>query len=83
MTTNKLFGLLVMGGALLVANTGRSELPASTESENAPREAMLAFCSVPDPSKPVEENTCVKDADGNNIPREGLVCCWGTSCDSQ
>jgi hypothetical protein len=75
MRTEKLFGLLVVGGAALAA--GSAPVKAQVIEEAAP-----AFCSPHDPTLPEEENTCVLNADGTQSVREGLECCWGTSCDA-
>ena len=71
MKMDKLFNLLVMGGALLSANS-----VIAAQAELAP-----AFCKPFDASKPVEENTCVKTPDGKQVVKEGFYCCWNTSCD--
>ena len=81
MKMDKLFNLLVMGGALLSTNSvlaGQSLAAAASEEQKEP---APAFCKPVDASKPPEENTCVKTEDGKQVVKEGFFCCWNTSCE--
>lgn len=73
MKTDKLFNLLVLGGALVVANSVSANVPANTE-------LSPLFCGAIDVSKPVEENTCVLNETGQAVVKAGFYCCWGTDC---
>ena len=81
MKTEKLFGLLVVGGALWVT---QSALPCGVpEPIEEEAEPLPAFCSPFNPELPDDQNTCVIDDQGKQVVRQGLVCCWATSCDAQ
>lgn len=95
MDTKKLFHALVIGGALLAAGceseTSREPDAATPEDARAPlADAALADTGVPSPNAgdaglmecgfcPNEE-CCETAEDGTSRERDGLVCCWGTSC---
>jgi hypothetical protein len=75
MKIDKLFKVLVVGGALMTsAETmafGHQSLEVQTEVKE---ENALAFCH------PEDENTCVENEEGEIVVKDGLYCCWGTSC---
>ena len=80
MKTNKLFQILVMGGALVTTGVSladssgqRSAASVFNEAEEA-GELAPAFC---DPQKP---EFCEVDANGKAKVKDGFECCWGTSC---
>lgn len=73
MNVEKLFKVLVVGGALMGASKGMAQgLDIPGFSEDDP--GQLAFCS------PADESTCVENEEGEVVVRDGLFCCWGTSC---
>ena len=72
MEIEKLFKVLVVGGTL-IASTG-SMANDILELENTIKETTLTFCSVED------EKLCVENEEGEFVAKEGLECCWGTSC---
>lgn len=77
MKIEKLFNVLVVGGALLTAAPALAAqtietLPLSAEGE--PLASQLAFC------QPENPNHCVVNEEGERVPRAGITCCWGTSC---
>jgi len=63
----KLFKTLVIGGAFLVLNS-----PANAQEI---QESNLTLCN------PENEKHCIENEDGDLVPKEGMVCCWGTSCE--
>lgn len=70
-----LMNVLVIGGSTLVSHQAFAE-----ELITQPQPVMksLAFCSAKDP------RTCeakVVDNQCTIAPKDGLECCWGTSCD--
>lgn len=82
MQMEKLFQVLVVGGALL---GGQSISLGETENLNAnfmergalqgatgAEELSPIFCTT--------EEACPKDANGQPKVKAGFVCCWGTSC---
>ncbi len=75
MNIDKLFKVLVVGGALMTsAETmafGHQSLDVQAESKEEP---SPAFCN------PEDENQCVENDQGEIVVKEGLYCCWGTSC---
>ena len=76
MKMEKLFNILVVGGALLTAN---STLVAANE-DVAESDGAPAFCKPFDPSKPPEQNTCLINEQGKQVVKPGFFCCWGTTC---
>lgn len=73
MKTNKLFKVLVLGGAMLVANSIGAEENTSTP----PPEESLApiFCAADNPE------TCAANQCGKLDAPKGFFCCWNTSCE--
>jgi hypothetical protein len=92
MDVSKLFNVLVVGGAVLTAggcdedapvevpdaraanapggDAGQDATPAQVDA--APTELMeCGFCP---------NDCCVMDEHGMSVPKDGFVCCWGTSC---
>jgi hypothetical protein len=70
---NNLFKILVLGGAALAASPVMAQ-DVSIETE--PKQQV--FC------KPTTEANCevkVVDNQCQSVPKEGLECCWGTSCE--
>lgn len=74
MNVDKLFKVLVMGGAVLGATQtlAQGNLPLPGTGDSNPDQ--LAFCS------PQDEVTCVENEEGELVVRDGFFCCWGTSC---
>ena len=77
MNASSMFKVLVLGGALLTAHATSAQsrvakfsLPIQLENEGA-----LAFC------EPKSPDFCELNGDGKSVPKPGLVCCWGTSCE--
>ncbi len=91
MNHTKLFRVLVMGGAMLAAgcetedggDDGVVGDDASAPVDASP--AVDAQAAASDGGALMEcgfcpnEECCVTDEDGTH-EREGLMCCWGTSC---
>lgn len=84
MKKDKLFNVLVMGGILLSAPLTQADVDEEKEQskiileellDSKPIPASLAFCA------PDDENTCVENESGVKVPRAGITCCWGTSCE--
>lgn len=81
MEINKLFQVLVVGGAILsggsVPANGETGSPVSDETkalfESADAELKSIFCNAP--------GACVVDVDGKRKVKKGFYCCWGTRCD--
>ena len=71
MKTEKLFNVLVLGGALL----GSGAAMADDLVAGPP-----AFCTTKEYCEPVY--SCSEDAEleKNWAPKKGVNCCWGTSC---
>ncbi|OQW46216.1 MAG: hypothetical protein A4S09_16610 [Proteobacteria bacterium SG_bin7] len=83
MKTEKLFNVLVLGGALITTPTIYADVSEQNQRANVllnhlleaqPIPARQAFCSADD------QATCVEEK-GKKVPRAGIVCCWGTSCE--
>jgi hypothetical protein len=80
MKSNKLYNVLVLGGALLAGQAASAEQglrsgPRSAAAPSAEEQPLeTGFC------KPSNPENCVTNACGQSVPREGFVCCWGTSC---
>lgn len=79
MTTNNLFKVLVLGGAMITGPSALAqetapvlELPIVAEAELTP-----VFCNA----NPTE--TCELNSAGLLVAKEGLECCWGTSCEAE
>jgi len=76
MQIQKLFNVLVVGGAMLttgaIASNGLSAQPAAEENV---AELTPAFCD------PKEPEICETTACGKKQVKAGFECCWGTSCD--
>lgn len=75
MHIEKLFRVLVVGGALAVqsplfANQIMCEIPEVTPPPQ--EELSPLFCDA--------EDACVVDAEGKKVPKAGFFCCWGTEC---
>ena len=83
MKTDRLFNILVLGGALITAPSIQGSEVSPRNSHEIPKALLesdpipptLAVCS------PDDEKVCVIDDEGNSVPRAGLACCWGTSCE--
>lgn len=93
MDIGKLFGVLVVGGALLTTGPGCKQ-----EEESGKPDASTANVpahdggqdAMPDGADASSEeliecgfcpnDCCVTDEHGNSAAKEGFVCCWGTSC---
>ncbi|MBI1861728.1 MAG: hypothetical protein HYR96_12500 [Deltaproteobacteria bacterium] len=81
METQKLFNLLVVGGALLgnyvtAAGPQLSPSTAGAVNDEPPQQEQLQpiFCDQP--------GSCVPGACGGKPhAKPGFECCWGTSCD--
>ena len=85
MKIDKLFNVLVVGGAVLTAASAQandqtvesveeSQIILEELLQGEPIPGALAFCNAED------ENTCVENDAGVKVPRAGINCCWGTSC---
>lgn len=78
MNVDKLFKVLVVGGALMTSADsmafGHQSLDVNTITKEEP---SPLFC------QPEDENQCVENEDGEVVVREGFYCCWGTSCSTQ
>lgn len=88
MDIQKLFRVLVVGGASLASGCSTPSQPTSTGSagdDDVPdRVATAAEPMADEPGAPAEDETCFcnDDADccdGDEV-REGFTCCWSTSC---
>lgn len=80
MKIEKLFQVLVMGGALLsTAGIADQVTPACgvdplPQVQSGPADELTPiFCTEPE--------ACVVGCDGKKHVKEGFECCWGTSCD--
>lgn len=85
MKTEKLFNILVLGGALITTpaiyaevseqrqQTAKILLNELLEAPAIP--AIQTMCAADKPT------VCVDDGTGKKVPRAGVVCCWGTSCE--
>ncbi len=82
MKIEKLFQVLVVGGALMGGQaisladsqvTSTSSTKNTSQKEVAGGELLPIFCTS------VAE--CPKDATGHPKVKEGFECCWGTSCE--
>jgi hypothetical protein len=78
---NRLFKMLVTGGALLTSHLGHAqEIEESKQSEESKKPLIPVFCT--DVSVCREVQSCSQE--GNVITqlvaKEGMECCWGTSC---
>lgn len=79
MNIEKLFQVLVVGGALLSGSAFANQVqPACgvdpfAQAQSAADKLELIFCTEPD--------ACVVGCDGQKHVKEGFECCWGTSCD--
>ena len=78
MNVDKLFKVLVLGGALMTSTEsmafGNQTLAVQAEEKT---ELGPAFCN------PEDENLCVENDEGEVVVKEGLYCCWGTSCSTE
>jgi len=77
MNVEKLFKVLVVGGAMMGASSSMAQGEPSFDSETGEEQGRLAFCA------PEDEVTCVENEEGELVVRDGLFCCWGTSCSIQ
>jgi len=77
MKMNKLFQVLVVGGAMLSTNGLLADQQNPTPAELDP-ESELVFCTEPN-----IEKYCEEACDGKLVAKEGLECCWGTSCETE
>jgi hypothetical protein len=78
MNVDKLFKVLVVGGALMTAAETMAFDHQSLEVQTEVKEELgPAFCS------PEDENLCVQNEEGEIVVKEGLYCCWGTSCSTE
>lgn len=80
MKNEKLFQLLVIGGALLINQPASAHETNPTEQPVESPELAPLVCDIFDPNKPAEENTCVQTSEGEIIVKDGFYCCWGTAC---
>lgn len=91
MNLNKLFGVLVMGGSLLVASACESD-EGDGEREplvSAPDAAAAGVDASPgqvsdaaalDPCFCDTQACCSRDEQGVGTVQEGFECCWSTTC---
>lgn len=78
MNVDKLFKVLVVGGALMTSAETMAFGHQSLEVQPEVKEELSpAFCS------PEDENLCVENEEGEIVVKEGLYCCWGTSCSTE
>ncbi|HUH03281.1 MAG TPA: hypothetical protein VML75_14890 [Kofleriaceae bacterium] len=90
----KLFGVLVVGGALLVGCDGESE-PAPADANGVSASGMAdaaadtGVAATPDAAPTTglqecgfcpNEACCVVDDEGVSSVKDGFECCWGTTC---
>lgn len=93
MDVSKLFNVLVVGGAMLTAGGCTEDDPVETpdaRAANAPPGADAGQDAAPAqvdaaPTELMEcgfcpNDCCVMDEHGMSVPKDGFVCCWGTSC---
>lgn len=89
MNTQKLFHVLVLGGAMLsgsplaLGDTPSGEVAENPSCVSAPsadegqapfdEELKPAFCNQP--------GACVAGPGGKKIVKEGFFCCWNTTCE--
>ena len=83
MQIERLFQVLVIGGALL-AGSGMAESvqPATNEVPDffSPMERRLESREL-QPILCDKADACVVGSNGKKKVKEGFECCWGTSCD--
>ena len=77
MKSEKLFQLLVVGGSLLAAQPGTANELNLQEPAGAP-----VFCGGPETCEQVQFCSEEGEVITKLVVKEGLQCCWGTSCDS-
>ena len=75
MNANSLFKVLVLGGAMLTAGATRAE-----EVEHVVEDVIVELAQVL--CMPVVPQSCELNAEGKSVVKEGLVCCWATTCDT-
>ena len=78
MDHSKLFRVLVLGGAVLGA--GCVENASPTRDEDAAAHDGGADASLTECGFCPNAECCETDESGASHTRDGLVCCWGTSC---
>lgn len=75
--TNSLYTVLVLGGSLLVsAGAQAGEVPSEKNLVIGDAREATGFCNTP----ATTPDLCEVKADGSAAPRDGVTCCWGTSC---
>ena len=74
MNIQKLFHVLVVGGALM--SSGYASDTAEENSLTEGPKLQSVFCTSE------SEKVCEKDKCGNAKVKDGFECCWGTSCDN-
>ncbi len=72
MTINKLFNVLVLGGSMLVSTNGHASNDLTTDK--------IAFCTSTNECKEALSCTDQGDVIKKMVPKDGISCCWGTSC---
>jgi hypothetical protein len=92
MDISKLFGVLVLGGSLLVgcddadpgepdpADAATAQGPTGEDGGEAPEVADAGGEEGEDCGFCPNEICCEIDAEGQSTTRDGFVCCWGTTC---
>ena len=78
MNVDKLFKVLVVGGALMTCAESMAFGHQSLEVQSdLVEQSSPLFCH------PEDENTCVENEEGEIVVKEGFTCCWGTSCSTE
>lgn len=93
MNHGKLFRVLVMGGAMWAAGCETNDEDGPIAGDDASPPAVDAAPVTADAQAPSSdagaltecgfcpnEECCVTDDEGSSHTREGMMCCWGTSC---
>ena len=77
MKKNKLFNILVTGGALLTVGTASADNNSETKEELKP-----VFCTSAEVCQEVKVQSCSSEEEiiTKLVPKEGFACCWATSC---
>ncbi|MFT6069719.1 MAG: hypothetical protein ACJAT2_001500 [Bacteriovoracaceae bacterium] len=78
MNVDKLFKVIVVGGALMTSAETMAFGHLSLEVQPEIKEELSpTFCN------PEDENQCVENEEGEIVVKEGFYCCWGTSCSTE
>lgn len=93
MDATRLFGVLVLGGAMIGLGCSDDAAPDPDPPDPAAEDGGPPAVDAGGPADaggaPGEliecgfcpnDECCEVDADGNSRTRAGLMCCWGTSC---